>query len=311
MAKQITSHLMMIRPVAFDFNTQTAKNNAFQDPDAKEIPAKITQADALTEFDDFVAVLLEAQVEVTVIEDTPTPHKPDSIFPNNWVSFHEDGRVILYPIFAENRRHERRMDILETLKKQFLVKEVIDLSAYESEGKFLESTGSMIFDRPNNTAYACYSPRTHVEVLEDFAAKLGIKLVAFRATDAEGQEIYHTNVMMSIGDTFAVICVESIASSERDEVLASLKNAGKEIIEISFEQMGSFAGNMLAIENKQGEKLLVMSEQAFLSLQTAQIENLEKHVRLVHSPLYTIEKNGGGSARCMLAEIFLPELVNI
>jgi hypothetical protein len=309
MAKQVTSHLMMVRPAAFDFNTQTAKNNAFQDPEAKEIPAKITQADALSEFDDFVAKLREHQVHVTVIEDTLQPHKPDAVFPNNWVSFHEDGKVIMFPIFAENRRHERRIDIIEKLKAEYEVKEVIDLSGYESEGKFLESTGSMIFDRPNGIVYACYSPRTHEDVLSDFVKRFDVEVVAFTATDSEGREIYHTNVMMSIGDTFSVICAESIKSmTERENVLDSLKKTGKEVIEISLEQMGSFAGNMLAIENKLGEKLLVMSEQAFLSLNPEQIERLEKHVKLVHSPLYTIESNGGGSARCMMAEVFLPEV---
>ncbi len=309
MLKQVTSHLLMIRPVAFDYNVITAQNNAFQDPSAQLVPAGITQQEALLEFDEFTKRLKEAGVQVTVIEDTPIPHKPDSIFPNNWVSFHENGKVILYPIFAINRRPERREDIIEQLGQKFSISEVIDLSNYEQEGKFLESTGSMIFDRTHQIVYACYSPRTHPEVLQEFAEKIEVKVIGFTGTDRQGQEIYHTNVMMSIADEFAILCTESIADlTERQRVLQSLENTGKEVIEISFEQMEQFAGNMLGVENQKGEKILVMSEQAYLSLEEAQIKAIEQYAKILYSPLYTIERNGGGSARCMMAEIFLPLL---
>ncbi len=309
MLKQVTSHLLMIQPVAFDYNIITAQNNAFQDPSAQLVPAGITQQEALQEFNEFTKRLREAGVQVIVIEDTPIPHKPDSIFPNNWVSFHENGKVVLYPIFAINRRPERREDIIEQLKQKFSISEVIDLSHYEQEGKFLESTGSMIFDRTYQIAYACYSTRTHPEVLQEFAEKIELKVIGFTATDRQGQEIYHTNVMMSVADKFAILCTESIADpTEREAVLQSLQTTGKEVIEISFEQMEQFAGNMLGVENQKGEKLLVMSEQAYLSLEEAQIKAIEQYAKILYAPLYTIERNGGGSARCMLAEIFLPLL---
>jgi len=300
---QTTNHILMIRPVDFKFNEQTAGNNKFQ--------VASTQSDvqtaALKEFDAFVALLQQNGVDVTVIDDTLEPETPDSIFPNNWVSFHDDGSVYLYPMFSENRRLERRKEILDGLKDHFEVNHISDLSFYEHQHAFLEGTGSMVLDRTNKIAYACLSVRTDEEVLNNFCMLTGYEPVAFHAVDVSNFPIYHTNVMMCIGDRFAVICLDSIRNPEEKlNVTISLKGAGKEIIEISLEQMNKFAGNMLQLSNAENESLLVMSEQAYLSLTPEQIAALEQYSRIVYSPLYTIEKNGGGSARCMLAEIHLP-----
>ncbi|WP_246474937.1 citrulline utilization hydrolase CtlX [Pedobacter roseus] len=300
---QTTNHILMIRPVDFKFNEQTAGNNMFQIASADSD----VQEQALKEFDAFVNLLRNNDVDVTVVNDTLEPETPDSIFPNNWVSFHEDGSVYLYPMFSENRRLERRNEILDGLKNKFEVNHISDLSFYEKQYAFLEGTGSMVLDRTNKIAYACLSVRTDAEVLNNFCMLTGYEPVAFQAVDATNFPIYHTNVMMCIGDRFAVICLDSIKDSEeRLNVTISLKGTGKEIIEISLEQMNKFAGNMLQVSNATGESLLVMSEQAYLSLDAEQIAALEKYSRIIYAPLYTIEKNGGGSARCMLAEIHLP-----
>ncbi len=301
---QTTSHILMIRPVDFKFNEQTAANNKFQV--ASETQG--VQAQALKEFDGFVELLRQNDVDVTVVDDTLQPETPDSIFPNNWVSFHEDGSVYLYPMFSENRRLERRKEILDGLNTRFEVNHVSDLSFYEMQHAFLEGTGSMVLDRANKIAYACLSVRTDEEVLDNFCMLTGYEPVAFQAVDSDNFPIYHTNVMMCIGDRFAVICLDSIRNpEERLQVSISLKGSGKEIIEISLGQMNKFAGNMLQVANAAGESLLVMSEQAYLSLNPEQIVALEQYSRIIYAPLYTIEKNGGGSARCMLAEIHLPE----
>ncbi|WP_421939228.1 citrulline utilization hydrolase CtlX [Pedobacter sp.] len=300
---QITNHILMIRPVDFKFNVQTAENNKFQVASEQDD----VQDKALKEFDDFVALLRNNGVDVTVIDDTLMPEKPDSIFPNNWVSFHEDGSTFLYPMFSENRRLERRKDILDTLNEKFDVSHVSDLSFYEFQNQFLEGTGSMVLDRENKVAYACISVRTDVDVLSNFCMLSGYKPVYFEAVDGEGFPIYHTNVMMCIGDRFAVICLAAIPDAmDREMVKRSLAGSGKEVIEISIDQMNKFAGNMLQVAGKAGESLLIISEQAYLSLNTEQIAALEKYARIIHSPLYTIEQNGGGSARCMLAEVHLP-----
>ncbi|WP_145855172.1 citrulline utilization hydrolase CtlX [Pedobacter suwonensis] len=300
---QTTNHILMIRPVDFKFNEQTAGNNKFQVA-STEIDV---QTEALKEFDGFVELLRKNDVDVTVVDDTLQPETPDSIFPNNWVSFHEDGSVYLYPMFSENRRLERRKEILESLKTRFEVNHVSDLSFYEMQYAFLEGTGSMVLDRTNKIAYACLSVRTDEEVLNNFCMLIGYEPVVFQAVDGDNFPIYHTNVMMCIGDRFAVICLDSIRNAEeRMQVSISLKGSGKEIIEISLEQLNKFAGNMLQVSNAAGESLLVMSEQAYLSLNDEQINALEQYSRIIYAPLYTIEKNGGGSARCMLAEIHLP-----
>lgn len=301
---QTTNHILMIRPVDFKFNEQTAGNNKFQIASTESN----VQTLALEEFDGFVTLLRKNEVDVTVVDDTLQPETPDSIFPNNWVSFHEDGSVYLYPMFSENRRQERRGEILDDLKDKFEINHVTDISFYEQQVAFLEGTGSMVLDRVNKIAYACLSVRTDEEVLHNFCMLSGYNPVSFQAVDGSNFPIYHTNVMMCIGDKFAVICLDSIPNSqEREKVASSLIDSGKEIIEINLEQMNRFAGNMLQISNTKGESLLVMSEQAYLSLNATQIEKLEQYSRIIYAPIYTIEKNGGGSARCMLAEIHLPK----
>ncbi|GAA4203319.1 arginine deiminase-related protein [Pedobacter jeongneungensis] len=298
-----TNHILMIRPVDFKFNEQTAGNNKFQVASTESD----VQAQALKEFDAFVDLLRKNDVDVTVVDDTLEPETPDSIFPNNWVSFHEDGSAYLYPMFSENRRLERRREILDGLKDKFEVNHISDLSFYEHQHAFLEGTGSMVLDRTNKIAYACLSVRTDEEILNNFCMLTGYEPVAFQAVDATNFPIYHTNVMMCIGDRFAVICLDSIKDpEERLNVTISLKGTEKEVIEISLDQMNKFAGNMLQVANAAGENLLVMSEQAYLSLNAEQIISLEKYSRIIYAPLYTIEKNGGGSARCMMAEIHLP-----
>ena len=294
----------MIRPVDFKFNEQTAANNKFQVASTESD----TQTQALKEFDGFVEILRKNGIDVTVVDDTLQPETPDSIFPNNWVSFHDDGSIYLYPMFSDNRRLERRKDILEGLSEKFEVNHVSDLSFYEMQYAFLEGTGSMVLDRVNKIAYACLSVRTDQEVLDNFCMLTGYESVSFQAVDDTNFPIYHTNVMMCIGDRFAVICLDSIRNEEEKlAVLLSLANSGKAIVEITLDQMNHFAGNMLQVSNNEGESILVMSEQAFLSLSDDQVTTLEHFSSIIYAPIYTIEKNGGGSARCMLAEIHLPE----
>ncbi|WP_316829717.1 citrulline utilization hydrolase CtlX [Pedobacter aquatilis] len=301
---QTTNHILMIRPVDFKFNEQTAENNKFQVASSQTD----VQAHALQEFDGFVALLRKNDVDVTVVDDTLQPETPDSIFPNNWVSFHEDGSVYLYPMSSENRRLERRREILDGLEANFEISHISDLSFYEHQEAYLEGTGSMVLDRVNKIAYACLSIRTDVAALNNFCQLAEYKSVIFNSVDGSGFPIYHTNVMMCIGDKFAVICLDSIPNvHEKIFVSQVLQSTGKEIIEISLEQMNRFAGNMLQVANNKGESLLVMSEQAYLSLNHEQIARLEKYSRIIYAPIYTIEKNGGGSARCMLAEIHLPQ----
>jgi hypothetical protein len=306
MTNQSTSNILMIRPVAFGFNTQTAQSNAFQNRDADQ---QLVQQKAQQEFDGFVAILKSNGVNVTVVNDTIEPHTPDSIFPNNWVSFHDNGDIFLYPMQAENRRLERREDIIRQLEENFKANHVIDLSRFELKDQFLEGTGSMVLDRENKIAYACLSPRTNTEVLKAFCEYTGYKAITFNAFDQRGQAIYHTNVLMAIGSRFAVICLDSITNTqEKETVIASLKENGKEIIEISFEQMNSFAGNMLEVKNTAGETLIVMSQTAYLSLIDEQKTALEKYGKLVYADINNIETNGGGSARCMIAEVHLPQI---
>ena len=300
----------MIRPVAFAMNAQTAQDNLYQNQESG-ISAKKAQAGALQEFDEFVDKLHDAGVNVKVIEDTLSPLTPDSIFPNNWVSFHETGMVVLYPMQAENRRTERREDILDNLKSDvFKIREVLDYSGSEDESMFLEGTGSLVLDRENLIAYACLSQRTNEYLLNDWAEQLGYQVVSFNATqNVTGQlsPIYHTNVMMSVGKEIAIVCVESIRDEEeRNQVISALESSGKKIVFISEAQKSSFAGNMLQVVNEEDEQILVMSTQAFDSLTDEQIETIEKTNRILHSSLNTIETLGGGSARCMMAEVFLP-----
>jgi len=304
---QNTQTIMMVRPARFQLNDQTVGSNAFQDNSASGKSEEVSQK-AVAEFDNFVQILQKNGVNVIVVQDTMEPPKPDSLFPNNWVSFHADGTVVLYPMEAVNRRWERRRAILDLLRTEFDIKNEIDLSFYEQENKFLEGTGSLILDRENKIAYACLSSRTNPEILEDFAKKMDFEVVSFWSTDRQNKPIYHTNVMMCVGKKYVVICLESIKdAAERQKVVQVIQKTDKEIIEISFEQVESFAGNMLEVVNKAGESKLVMSEQAFKSLNTAQIGQIEKYSQIVAAPIYTIERYGGGSARCMLAEVFLPK----
>jgi hypothetical protein len=306
MNQQTTSTILMIRPVNFGFNEQTAGSNAFQNRNAAQ---QQVQDNALKEFDNLVNVLRENGVEVIVVDDTKEPHTPDSIFPNNWVSFHSDGNVFLYPMMAENRRLERREDIIMDLEDEFKISHVIDLSRFEHENKFLEGTGSMVLDRENKIVYACISPRTDREVLDLFCKQTGYKEVSFHAFDEQQQAIYHTNVLMCIGSKFAVICLDCITDdSERNEVTTILKLTHKEIVNISFEQMNHFAGNMLELKNKAGDCILVMSQSAYQSLNENQKTSLGKYCKLVYTDISTIENSGGGSARCMIAEVHLPPI---
>ncbi len=299
---QTTSHLLMIRPAQFTFNTETAVNNVFQS--AKDTNA---QEAALKEFNDFVNLLQQNGIDITVTGDTKEPHTPDSIFPNNWISFHDDGRIVLYPMYATNRRLERKPHVIEKLKTKFKIKGQVDLSSYENKNIFLEGTGSVVLDRESKIAYACLSQRTDLSVLKDFCAKLGYTPVSFIATDVKGYPIYHTNVMMCVADQFVVICLVSIKDSqERKEVIDIIEKSSKEIIDITLDRMNHFAGNMLQVENDKGKKFLVMSSQAYHSLSQDQLLKIERYNSILCSSLDTIERNGGGSARCMMAEIFLP-----
>ncbi len=299
---QHSSHLLMIRPVRFDFNAETAVNNSFQ-VNSKDL---LAQDKAAEEFNQFIKVLTLNGIDVTVVNDTPDPHTPDSIFPNNWISFHTDGTICLYPMFAHNRRLERKETVLKAIDEKFIIRNNIDLTHYEQSNLFLEGTGSMVLDRDHHIAYACLSPRTDLTVLNDFCNQLNYKPVYFWAFDAGNQPIYHTNVMMCVADKYVVICLASIKDlNERQLVINAITASGKAIIEIEFDQMNQFAGNMLQVHNKEGKLFLVMSSQAFHSLNKEQISQIELYNQILHSDITTIETNGGGSARCMMAEVFL------
>ena len=303
---QTTDTVLMIEPVAFGFNEQTAVNNYFQVQQEGNVQDK-----ALKEFNDFVEKLRAKNINVITIKDTLEPKTPDSIFPNNWVSFHADGKVVLYPMFAENRRLERRDDIINQIKEQFEVTEVIDYSGAEKDNLFLEGTGSMIFDHDNKLAYGSVSLRLDEGLFRKFCSDFGFQPVVFHSYQTAGEErlpIYHTNVMMCVADKFVVICLDCIDDeSERNNVIETIKNSGKELIEISEDQMQNFAGNMLQVHNKSGEKFLVMSQSAYKSLNRDQVSAIEKYCEIIYSDLEVIETNGGGSARCMLAEVLLPK----
>lgn len=299
---QSTNTLLMIRPKAFKFNEETASDNTFQQ---KTTEGNI-QEKALKEFDHFVNILKGQGLEVLVFDDNDEADTPDALFPNNWLSFHEHGVVSLYPMYAENRRLERRPDILAALHEDFQLNQVFDLSYLEAEQVFLEGTGSLVLDREHKLAYACLSERTHRKALDLFCAHFGYTPIAFHAYDSVGIPIYHTNVMMSVGQDLALICIEAIADeAEEEQVVEALQKSGKKIIALSREQVAQFAGNMLNVQDHNGEQLLVMSEQAYLSLNDGQLQAIRSLAYPVYAPLYTIEKIGGGSARCMMAEVFL------
>ncbi len=294
----------MIQPVRFTFNEQTADSNSFQQAQAAKSE---TQELALVEFTNFVSVLRANGVSVLVVNDTPEPHTPDSIFPNNWLGMLHDGTVVLFPMQAPNRRAERRQDIIDTLSTAFTVNKVVDYSPYELQSKYLEGTGSMVLDRQNKICYACVSPRTDIDLVNRFCNDFQYKPILFNATDRNGNPIYHTNVVMCVGSQFMVVCLECVSNeTDRKRIVNATKKA---IVEISQAQLEHFAGNMLEVVNDKGETLLVMSQQAYNSLRATQVAQLSMFAKIVTAPLDTIESNGGGSARCMMAEIFLPTRV--
>ncbi len=309
--KQTTNSILMIRPVAFRMNEQTAVNNYYQKVLDGLSPESVN-AKAQEEFDAFVNKLRMVGVNVIVVEDTKTPDTPDSIFPNNWISFHENGDVALYPMFAENRRHERREDILDILEDDgFVINNIMDYTSAEEDGYFLEGTGSILLDRQNDKAYCALSPRADEELFIEFCEDFEYTPVifeAFQTVDGDRKLIYHTNVMMCIGETFAVICADCIDDKkERKLVLDSLRGDEKEIVLITEDQVNNFAGNMLEVRGTDDRRYLVMSKSAHQSLTKKQIAQIEEHVTILSSSLDTIEACGGGSARCMMAEIFLPK----
>lgn len=294
----------MVRPAAFGYNQETATNNFFQstpDSDSEEIHRK-----ALAEFDNMVSLLETNNINVLVIEDTKEPVKPDAIFPNNWISTWPDGTLTIYPMFAPSRRLEKRDEIVDEISKKFKVTKVQDWSEYEVEGRFLEGTGSMIIDHDNELIYAAISERTNISVLEKFAATNNYQAVVFLATDKEGRPIYHTNVMMALGEQFCVLCEEAIEEEwELIAVRQLLESTGHDIVPITRTQMCSFAGNMLSVKNNKEEYFIILSQTAFDSLRKEQKRMLEAYGQLIPIPIPTIEKVEGGSVRCMMAEIFL------
>ncbi|MBI4929486.1 MAG: amidinotransferase [Bacteroidetes bacterium] len=302
---QTTKNILLVRPSNFVFNTETAASNAFQiNVNDSEVAVK---QKVLAEFEAFAATLKTKGVNVFIFDDTPVPQKPDAIFPNNWVTFHNDGTVILYPMCAQNRQYERRPDIIDKLRQNFTINKVVDLSHYEKEKRFLEGTGSIVFDHSNTIAYTCLSPRTDKELFIKVCDVLHYNPVFFHAHDKGGKEIYHTNVMMCIGEKFAVVCLDSITDNkEKKLVTQSLTKTGRQLIDISFEQMNNFAGNLLEIQTNGNKNIVALSQTAFDSLKSEQKSEIEKFCELVPLSIKTIETIGGGSARCMIAEIFSP-----
>ena len=307
---QTTNSILMIRPINFRMNEQTAVNNYFQED--LSLRDSLINLKAQKEFDDYVDKLRKFGVEVIVVSDNQENDTPDSVFPNNWVSFHKDGTMAIYPMFAENRRLERREDIILELEKEgFLIENIVDYTSAEDQNIFLEGTGSMILDRQNKIAYCAISPRADEELFIEFCEDFEYTPVIFTANQTVGnsrEAIYHTNVMMCIAETFSVICLSCIDDKkERKNVISHIKKSGKEIIDITEKQMHQFAGNMLQVKGKNDELFLVMSQAAYNSLTTEQIKKIEKHCNIISSSLETIETCGGGSARCMMAEVFLPK----
>jgi hypothetical protein len=305
--RQTTSHLLMVRPASFGFNAETATSNAFQSMDTSMSLDEIRQK-AIEEFDTFVNLLRGKFLHVHVLEDSADPMKPDAIFPNNWISFHEAGFVITYPMEARVRRLERNDAFIYQLANTFVLNTRHYLEFHEMENKFLEGTGSMVLDRVNKIAYACLSSRTHPDVLAHFCQLTGYTALSFTSHDQRNKPVYHTNVMMAMGDRYCVISLDSISDQqERTAVIRQLQQNGKEIIDLTLAQMDAFAGNMLQVSNDERKSFLVMSEQAYNSLRADQVDAIRNYSEIIAAPLYTIEKYGGGSARCMIAEIFLPK----
>ena len=294
--------ILMVRPYQFYFNQQTAANNFFQ----SNVNIENANELAIAEFDAMVEKLRAHQIKVNVVQDTKDPSTPDSIFPNNWVSTHEGGTLCLYPMFAENRRAERKLSVIDFLESNYQIQNTLDLTDLEKEGIFLEGTGSMVLDHQNKLAYGCLSERLDKNAFNEWCDKMQFKAIAFKAVDDKAQPIYHTNVMMCMGDQFVVICLESIPNEqEKQIVLESFKKSNKEVIEISQDQLNHFAGNMLQVFDTNEKPHLIMSEQAHTSLDPAQLKSLEKYNPILPISIPTIEALGGGSTRCMMAEIYL------
>ena len=301
MSSQTTSKIFMVKPACFKYNEQTGGDNAFQQKGFEEG----AQEKAMKESEQFIKLLRDNDIEVVDAQDTKEPETPDSVFPNNWFTTHEGGILVLYPMCAPNRRAERKEVFLEAIKKSIDCKKIIDLTHWEKEKKYLEGTGSMILDRVNKIAYACKSPRTSENVLNDFCQKLGFTPILFNAVDKDGKMIYHTNVLMCVGSTFAIICKDTIKDpEEKNRIIESFNKTNKKIIEISLEQMQNYAGNMLEIKNKKGKRYLIMSQTAYDSLNKDQKMYLEGECIILHPKIECIEVNGGGSARCMMAELY-------
>lgn len=298
----MTRTLLMVSPDHFGFNTETAESNAFQ----KNAESGDSRQKAIEEFNNTVKTIREKGIEVLVFPSPQNKNCPDAVFPNNWFSTHTDGTLIIYPMLTENRRNERNPEIITFLEKNYLVKNKIDLHHHENENKILEGTGSIVFDHENKLAYACISPRTNEKLLNEVCKHLGYDTVIFEAIGPAGEQIYHTNVIMAIGKKYVVICLETIESLlERNMVREKISISGKKIIEISFSQMMHFAGNMLEVENQNGKSFLILSDTAFQSLNNEQKNSIQEFAEFLPVSIPVIEKIGGGSARCMLAEIYL------
>lgn len=296
-----TSTILMVRPASFGFNEQTAVNNSFQ----QKASFENIQQKALQEFNEMVETIRSAGIQVIVIEDTPEPVKPDAIFPNNWFCTLSDGSFHLFPMYAKNRRAERRMDMIDQLKDEFTINQVVHWTKNEDQNVYLEGTGSMVMDHDHKLIYACISERTHPDLLKKFAENIGYDIVAFEAKDKNDLPIYHTNVLLCIGNNFCVICDEVFEKQDLEKALQSFRKTNKEVISISYDQMLHFAGNMLQLQNKNSNHVLVMSQSSFDALHQDQIQQLQPHTQLLPVNINTIETIGGGSARCMMGEIFL------
>ncbi len=306
---QLASAVLMIRPARFESNPETADSNRFQGK--SDASPEQQHAAALEEFEALAAALEGCGIKVLRFDDTPEPHTPDAIFPNNWISFHGDGTVVLYPMEAPSRRRERRQDIIESLASDYdyIIRQIVDLSHHEAAGHFLEGTGSMVLDRTNHIAYACLSTRTHLDPLGEFAQRMDYDIVAFDATDRAGAPIYHTNVLMNIGEEIAVICDEAITKADqRSAVMDQLARTGHQLVSISYQQLESFAGNMLELKSREGKRVVAMSGTARQSLSDSQREIIDNEAVIVSAAIDIIERSAGGSVRCMLAEIHLPNL---
>jgi hypothetical protein len=294
----------MVRPDYFGFNTETAQSNTFQ-KDVLICENQHVRRDAMSEFENFVETLRARDIDVLVFDSPKNTQTPDAVFPNNWISMHEDGKLILYPMLTKNRRIERNPIIVDEISKKFKVTNLIDFTREENYDRILEGTGSIVFDHVNRVAYANQSARTNRNLFYDVCSLLDYTGVFFKATDQEGLDIYHTNVLMTIGSGYAVICKEAIDKDDLGEVINNLQGSGLEVVEISYNQMNSFAGNMIELQNRKGELFLVMSQTAFQSLNELQKDQLSNYATLVYADISTIESVGGGSARCMIAGIHL------